>query len=306
MPRARLALALIVLPLASLMHGAWDTPSWGRPVLEVFRQQQTGNSSPVYCAAKQPGDGPLWFGTAGGLLSFDGHAWRNFPEAKIVISCAFNPDGRRLWYGGWGDLGWFDLSADGQPQRTSLVDKLPFAASEIRAIRACCPTRDGAFFVADDRLLRWDGTKFEVSMYPTSHRLFAIPFEGRLWFHHLESGLYRLGDDGPERVAGPEMLSEFALFWLGRENGELIGASNRGFWTIAREPRCLSPADLNSWLTQHKMVAASDLGNGFRAVITLTGGGAIVDRHNQIVRRIDDSDGLHGTLMGQFLGPEHD
>ncbi len=306
MSRVRVALALIVLPLASLVHGAWDTPSWSRPVLETFRQQQTGNASIFYCAAAQPGGGALWFGTANGMLSFDGLMWQNHGDAKLVVSCSFDADGHRLWYGGWSDLGWFDVSKDRAPQRVSLHDKLPFAASEIRAVRACHATPGGAFFVADDRLLRWDGAKFDVWNYPTAHRLFAIMFEGRLWFHHRESGLYRVGADGPEHVAGVEQLPNDGLFSLARENGELIGGSNRGFWTISSEPRCLSPAALNEWLIQHKLIGVSDLGNGFRALATLSGGVAIVDRKHEIIRRLDESDGLHGTLLGQFLGRERD
>lgn len=306
MPCVRVSLALIVLSVASRMLGAWDTPSWGRPVVEAFRQQQTGSASFVYCAASQPGSGALWFGTQNGLLSFDGRAWQNYRDGKMVASCGFDADGRRLWYGGWSDVGWFDVSADGRPQRVSLAEKLPFAAAEIRNVRACLPTRRGAFFVADDRLLRWDGTKFDVWSYPTAQRLFAISFEGTLWFHHVESGLYRLGDDGPQRVASPEEAANFALFSLSRENGELVGGSNRGFWTISRTPRCVSPAPLNAWMTRHKMIGASDFGNGFRAVATLSGGVTIVDRHYEIVRRIDESDGLQGSLFGQFLGREHD
>ncbi len=306
MPRARVALALIVLSLASRVHGAWDTPSWGRPVVEAFRQQQTGSASLVYCATSQPDNGALWFGTASGLLSFDGRTWQNHSEAKMIASCAFDADGRRLWYGGWSDVGRFDVCADGRLQHTSLVDKLPFAVAEIRAIRATHPTRGGAFFVADDRLLRWDGTKFAVWNYPTAHRLFALTFEGQLWLHHRESGLYRVGDDGPQRVADAEELPNAGLFSLSRENGELIGGSNSGFWTISRQPRCVSPAALNAWLTQHKIIGAADFGNGFRAVATLSGGVTIVDRNFEIVRHVGESDGLQGTLMGQLLGREHD
>jgi signal transduction histidine kinase/CheY-like chemotaxis protein/HPt (histidine-containing phosphotransfer) domain-containing protein len=306
MPRARVALVSIFLATACLARSAWDTPSWGRPVIEVFRQQQTGIASAIYCAAAQPGDGPLWFGTGGSLLSFDGRNWQNFPEAKMVTACAFEPNGRRLWYGGWSDVGWFDISPDGQPQRVSLRDKLPFAVDELRVVRACFWTPAGTFFVADDRVLWWNGTKFDVWRYTTSLRLFPLRFEGQLWFHHVESGLYRLGDEGPVRVAEPAELPQPGLFWLGRENGELVGASNQGFSTISHEPRRLSPAALNSFLTQHRLIAVNDLGDGFRAVATLTGGVAIVDRRFQIVRHLAASDGLEGSLFGQLVGREND
>jgi signal transduction histidine kinase/DNA-binding response OmpR family regulator len=306
MPRVCVAFVVIFLAAMRLARGAWDTPSWGRPVLETFRQQQTGNASNVYCATAQPSNGRLWFGTGKGLLSFDGRAWQNFSEVQAIISCSFEPEGRRLWYGGASDLGWFDLSPEGQPHQVSLRDKLPFVAEELQAVRDCLWTRTGTFFVSEDRVLRWNGTKFDVWNYPTSVRLFPLMFEGQLWFHHRESGLYRVGDAGPERVAEPAELPPWGLFWLGRENGELVGASNRGFWTISREPRCLSPADLNSFLAQYRLIAVSDFGSGFRAVATLGGGIVIVDRRFQIVRHIDESDGLHGILYGQFLGREND
>jgi hypothetical protein len=114
MPRVCVAFVVIFLAAMRLARGAWDTPSWGRPVLETFRQQQTGNASNVYCATAQPSNGRLWFGTGKGLLSFDGRAWQNFSEVQAIISCSFEPEGRRLWYGGASDLGWFDLSPEGR------------------------------------------------------------------------------------------------------------------------------------------------------------------------------------------------
>lgn len=303
-----LAFALVLPALAPLARGAWDTAFWGAPILDLFRQQQTGNATITYCATAQPGQGPLWFGAAGKLLSFDGKTWRTFAGPSALASLAFNTEGDRLWFGGLGDLGFFDVSHDGQARLTSLRGQLPFPASELKAVRACYPTRDGgAFFVVDDRLLEWTGTKFKVWPYPSAApRIYPILFEGRLWFHHLESGLYRVGDDGPEKIAGPEQLPNIGLFWLGRENDALVGASNRGFWTISPQPRCLSPDELNAFTAEHRVIGVADLGRGFRAVITFTGGVAIVDRSQKIVRRIGVPDGLRGNIYGHFLGHDGD
>lgn len=304
--RVRVALVLILAGFTPLARSAWDTPFWGSPVLEVFRKQQTGHAATVYCAAAQPGNGPLWFGTERGLLSFDGKVWSVFPQPSLVSSIQFTAEGNRAWFGSWCDLGWFDLSRDGRLQRVSLRDHLPFPAAELRAVWASTVMRSGTFFVADDRVLRWDGTRFEVWRFPTAQRLVPIEFEGRLWFHHVETGLHRIGEKGPEKVFGPDQAGNVAFFWLGRENGELIGFSNRGCWTISAQPRPLSSAELNEFTTKNRVIGIADLGNGFRSVATFTGGFAIVDRKFNLIRHVQNADGLHGSLYGQFLGREHD
>lgn len=303
MPRVGLSLVVLVLLLGAprSSRAAWDTPFWGAPGLEFFRQQQTGNAGTVYCAVEQPHKGPLWFGTEKGLLSFDGKTWRAFPGATEISALAFDAGGSRLWFGALCDLGFADLMRDGNTRFTSLREKLPFPAAELRVVWACLPTRDGATFVAEDRVLHWDGANFRVWHYPTTVRVCPIFFEGKLWFHHVATGLYRIGEDGPEKIAEPAQLPKSALLWLGRENGELIGASNHGVWTIAATPRGLSPDELNAFTTEHRLVGVAELGHGFRSICTLTGGLAIVDRHLRIVRRIGADDGLRGTLFGQYV-----
>lgn len=306
MTRVRAALALLLCGGAALAHAAWDTRFWGDPILETFRKQQTGNGSVVYAAAAQPGQGPLWFGTDHGLLAFDGRTWRYHPAAFAVTALAFAPEGNRLAFGSWCDLGWAELSADGTPRIHSLREQLPFAATELQAVRACRVTPQGIYYVADDRVLRWDGTKFEVWRYPTGLRLFTLEFEGALWFHHVESGLYRLAENGPERMVTAGVPRDNGLFWLERRDGQLLGVSNRGCWTIEPTPRCISSAELNDFTIQHRVTGVADLGGGFRSVGTLTGGVAIVDSNFQVVRRIPGTGDLSGTLYGQFVGRDRD
>lgn len=306
MLRVCAALTVILSGLGFRAQAAWDVPFNGDPIVEIFRKQQTGVAYTVYAAATEPGNGPLWFGTDHGLLVFDGLKWTHHPDTGSATALAFTPDGHQLIFGSWCDLGWIDFSPDGRPRVHSLREHLPFPATELQAVRACRASPNGFFYVADNCVLRWDGAKLDVWRYPGKQRLFPIEFEGALWFHDPQSGLYSIGPNGPERMFTDGLPRDTGLFWLGRKDGQLIGISNHGCWTLEPRPRCLSPRELNEFTAQYSVIGVVELARGFRSVATLTGGIAIVDSDFKIVRQIPSTGDLQGSLYGQFRGREND
>lgn len=304
------SLLLALLACIGLARGvaAWDDRLWGDPIMEIFRPRTTGHNNLLRGIVQDPRSGSIYVGAAPGLVTFDGAQWHHYSLGASVISCSLSlePDSRRLWIGAYNDLGYCELEADQDPRFVSLKPQLPFAPESLDAVWGCHAQAGQVAFVSRDRVLRWDGSKFEIWQFPTKGRLFPIIFEGALWFHHFETGLYRLDAAGPTRIRETATLPDRGLFWLERAEGKLIGASNRGFQILDEQQQVLSPAELNQFMMENRVVGVADLPGGFRAIATLDGGVAITTREGKILRRIHQREGLANKTYGLLLDRDRD
>lgn len=304
----RLFVAFLLGALPPELRAAWNSPSFGSPTIEIFRPQQTGNASPARAITQDPRTGRLYIGCESGLLTFDGAAWESHGTTTGIIFASLSIDvaGNRLWAGSVGDLGYFELSPSNDLQFVSLRDHLPFEAQALRMIWGCHAGQHGVDFVADDRVLRWDGTRFHVWEYPAKFRLNPLVFEGVMWFHHAETGLYRMGENGPEKIADPAALpSRGLLFMLHRDKDTLIGGSNAGLATIETEPRSLSQAEVSSFTTSGLMIGGTAIPSGF-VLSTLNKGAAIASPEGSLVRVLDQQSGVDGRHYGHFVDRDGD
>lgn len=278
----------------------------GQPAIETFSSSETHAGGFFLSMAQDGKSGRLYAGTASGVLSFDGRLWRAItPSGSLEYRClALDAAGSRLWFGSPNNLGYLELSDVGEAKLVSLRDRLPFPASELVNIWACQVRQGSVDFVAQDRVFRWDGEKFTVWKYPTQARLFPVKFEGNLWFHHLETGLYRLGPKGPETITPASSMPTAGIFLLHREEGQLLGVSNQGLQVLSPTPRLVSPPETNQFLAQGKVTAATHLSRGQILITTLESGSAILDASGRLLKIINEADGFTAAGFGHFV--DHD
>lgn len=293
---------LLVAVAAQATRAAWDDRSLGAPLLEVFGPRVLGQQSALWGLAQHPRSGAIYVGTTEGVIVFDGQAWTRHPLAphSYVRSFAFQPDTDRVWVGA-PSLGYFEASPGREIRFVSLRDKQPVPPDELRAIWACHAAESYVDFVANNHVLRWDGEKFLSWHYPDRLRLFPLLFEGALWFHHPSTGLYRLDARGPVKMFAPHELPSAPLFWLGRRNGELVGASNAGLQVLGASHRSLSSPALDRFAADGHLVGVAELPAGFQAWATLDSGLAIVSPNGEIVRRIGSESGLAASIFAELV-----
>jgi len=270
--------------LATVAWADWGDRMWGTAVLQHFSPRDMGIIGGVGAIAQHPDTHVFYFGTSTGLVSFDGNSWTPLHNGDPVLQLAFDRAGK-LWFGSMDDVGYFELGTNAA-KPISLREKLPVDQTQGGAVWGIFPSETCTYVVTANKLLRWDGTRFKSWSYATKQRLFPILFEGRLWFHHLESGLYRVDEDGPQKIHEPPELPDKGLFWLERRDGLLVGASNRGFRSISATPQSFATPELDAFLTERRLTGVIPLTPGFRAVFALGYGIAIVDRNGAIVRKI--------------------
>jgi len=245
------------------------------------------------------------------LLVFDGQTWRAHPKPGDYFLSALTPGAEgMIWAGTTNDLGYFQEESLGEFKFHSLLQHLPEEARNLGTVWACAPMGPGTYFVSKDKLLHWDGRGFHVTIFSTSLRLAPLRLGGEFWFQHLETGLYRLTERGPELKFTANQLPPPLIIALFRDETGVVTVSNDGL-VRAGESVPISPQVLNDYLAQHKVSAFTELPDGNLAIGTLSGGLVLTSRTGEIIRIwADAGTGLPGRTIislaadrsGEILG----
>ena len=239
------------------------------------------------------------------LLVFDGQNWSSHPKPNSYSLTSLVPgaDGI-LWATTFYDFGYFKEEPIGTFSYHSLLPALPDSAREVDAVRGCAPIGAVTYFICKDKLLRWDGHAFQITLFPTSKRLSPLRLGNEFWFHHPESGLYRLTESGPELKVPADQLVAKLVIGLLRENTKLVTVSNEGM-TRPGEPGPFSSTSLNEYLAKHRVSASVELPDGNLAIGTVSGGLVLASRAGNIIRIwADTGSGLPGRgISGLMADP---
>lgn len=149
------------------------------------------------------------------LMLFDGAEWREIgvPGGYAFRALAAGTDGR-IWIGGTGALGFLAKDRAGRWQFTSLLEEARAAGFGLpEEIWHVAPTATGAVFVAPQRVLRWNGDRFELWSLPCAPRLFSHAVGNQLVLHQPGVGLLRVENDGPVLLRPTALLPEGLILW---------------------------------------------------------------------------------------------
>lgn len=280
----RFLIRLGALLAACLAHGAWDT--WaGSPLIERMEPALPLRFLQPAGFAQHPVTGEIVVGDSEQIFSFDGANWRNHKNKGYHRVLVFNADSTQLWSGGDSEFGFFRRDQAGNYLYESLVSHVP-PGQQIGAIWGCWPRGSGADFVTTQKVMRWDGSRLQLWDFPTAGRLFPVYFEGALWFSHPESGLYRMGEHGPELIAPKSDLPPRMPMWLSRRGRQLVGWSPDGVITIGAVPSHVGSTELTAALAEGNPAAITPLPNGLVAIGTVRGGLLIADLDGNLISQI--------------------
>ena len=264
----------------------------GLPILQTYASPQDGQSSGLW-AMTQDRAGRIYVG-CDSVLSFDGEQWS--PHAMgfsyAVRGLDFGSDGR-LWAGAIGELGWFDPAQNGIGAFHSLRTFLPFPAADLGEVWNVFADGDGAVFITTNRVLRWDGTKFQTWDFPElgSRRLVGFRSQGKIYVSHRTRGLFRLDENGPKLELDTLALGITGIVFA-KPNGDggltLVAPQGLKRWKNG----VLSSAGGDPFLHDHIVSGGVSLKDGSLAIATLLGGIVIFNQDGSLRRIYDARDGL--------------
>jgi signal transduction histidine kinase/CheY-like chemotaxis protein len=286
-------LLLLVAVLAS--DGVWAAP--GAPLVASYSADEIG-ADPTTWIVVQDRDGVLHFG-ARDLLSYDGDRWRStsMNGGHAIRALEFSASEDRLWAGAIGEVGWFDRTEVGGWSYHSLNSKLPPEHATPGEVWSVFATPRGAIYVADDKVLRWDGASFRVWSMPGTRRLRALRSNAGIFLQHATTGLYELDESGPRLFLPADKLGGMGVFWIEQRSSGWFLITNRGLYQLADgELKPLQP-ESSSQLTNAVPTHATKLPDGRFAIGTLHSGVILLEPDGTLHRILGQAEGLPTRLI---------
>jgi len=250
-----------------------------------------GKNTSVWCTT-QSEDGTLFFG-GDELLVYNGETWRSFKmgETYAIRSLDFGIDGR-LWAGAVNEIGWFQKRSGGGWDYQSLRAELPESIHDLGEVWKVYAIKDGALFVTQSKIIKWDGAKFTWWNYNVSRRLIATNNSKSLYVSNRNSGLLKISSNGPELAYPTSVIGSSSVFWIGEANGKTVFVTSAGVGTIEDDHLEYTDQALSEYLIANILTSARSLADGFLALGTLKGGLVIVGSDLRLNRIVGVQNGL--------------
>ena len=279
------------------ISASWLDKSVGLPWMEHISARSLGTDT-LHLFVSQDSLGRVYVGSQG-LLVHDGIAWKQFPAggSSGVRTAQPGPDGF-LWIGALNEIGYFSEPSTGHFEYHSLLGHLPENERQVGHIWGVGLVGQYVYFIGREKLYRWDGRAIQTWAYPSSVRLFPLNVDGETWFHHMETGLYRLTENGPKLEIDRDQLPTSAILGLHRDTEGLLLVSSAGFYRPGSPPQKVFADEVNDFVVANRLTAYARLPDGNHIVGTINGGLMIVSNEGRRLRIIDSRD--HPAISGIY------
>lgn len=195
----------------------------GLPFVRHFTPREYGQAGQNWTLV-QDEDGLVYAGNNHGVLQYDGSRWRLIPlENRSVVRSLMRASDGAIYVGGQRELGFLAPDELGRLTYHSLMQKVPDEIRDFMDVWEVVELSDGIYFSTFQRLLRFDGERFDWwEPVGSFHRAFNV--RGEMYIRDRGAGLVRVGDDGPVVVPGGEQFIDHRvdvmLPWPGPAAGE--------------------------------------------------------------------------------------
>lgn len=255
-------------------------------------------------SAAQGPDGVIYFGRMG-ITSFDGERWKSWAmnNSYGIRALAFGSDGR-LWAGGAGEIGWFTREKSEWVYH-SLVEKLPAEHRHLPELWNVFPEANGAVFIEDSKVMRWDGNVFHVWPMSSDRRIRAFSANGKVYVHQFAGGLFKITAQGPELIIPTSTLDERngRVWWAQQQIDGYRIINGNGFATVRGGQLVQDDSDTSRAIKEAVPGIILEMPGNLLAVGTVHGGVMIVRADGSEHQIIGPEAGLPTRLVnGLFLG----
>jgi signal transduction histidine kinase/DNA-binding NarL/FixJ family response regulator len=292
-------LCLLATLLWPGLHAADSHPEDGRPLLRRFTPKDYRSHYQVW-AATQASDGRMWFGSLGGAVIFDGHAWTKADVPTSFVRQLVEGPRRRMFVGAEEALGYLEPDGLGGQRYVSLLDKVPAEARPIGLGRRVVRAGDDIFVACDRQVFRIRGDDVKAWSFDPARRNVVDTVGGEVFLLRGAEGIFRLRDDTFEKwVVPPGMERPQFTFLLPADGAAaLLVLGNDGLFRLDAAGRA------TPWGQAARAVAGSAaffsgkrLRDGSYAFGTINSGLVLLSADGTAARRIATADGLPADIV---------
>lgn len=271
------------------------------PRVHAFSAATYGGDVQNWCVA-QDDNGLIYVANSVGVLRYDGVRWLKMPLPGNPTVRTIRFAGGRLYAGGYGEFGYFEISGTGLPVWHSLSDELSVSSftEEIWNIEILADGR--VVFQSFGRLFLHDGDELSVIL-PPGVMMFANAMGNQLLVPVTGSGIYSWRQDhgftllpGSEELGNKEVVSILQL-----KNGAVLVGTADKIYTL--QAGILKPwsLELNEQLKSRKINRLLLLKDGTVAIGTITSGVFFFEPESGTLSHLSETSGLsNNTVLALF------
>ncbi|NOY37965.1 MAG: SpoIIE family protein phosphatase [Chlorobi bacterium] len=193
-------------------------------------------NQPQNFAILQDRRGVMYFGNNGGLLEYDGIAWRliETPDNARVRSLAMDPSGK-IFVGAVNDFGYLNPDASGNLKYKSLIQNVISENLYFGDVWKTCASPDGIYFQTYNYIFRWDGKELKTWKTDTQfHTSFLV--NNHYFVREKDYGLRVMINDSLTTVNTGELFKITGIY-------EMFPYKNDQFMIITNNKRIFALSD---------------------------------------------------------------
>jgi class 3 adenylate cyclase/ligand-binding sensor domain-containing protein len=250
----------------------------------------------------QDSRGVLYFANGDGVLEYDGVQWRviKLTNDYTAFSLAID-NNNRIYVGSANEFGYLAPSRSGDLKYVSLLNKFELNDRKFNYIRSLFSTKNGIFFIAGEKLYRWDGTNLKYWKLKKPCNFYKYNDHIVVWQKSI--GLKYLNKDSLEDIKSGSYFSNISLQnILPYGKKDLLLVSRDSGLYIMSDPFQLKKNVYPSiykfynqafyFFKHNQLLSSMQLKNGNYAFSTLRGGTAIMDKEGNLMQILDKKAGI--------------
>ncbi len=271
----------------------------GNPYIKNFNSKKHKISATVWDIT-QDKKGLMHFGTANGLLQFDGDSWRTIKvdNGSTVRSLDCDENGK-IYIGAKGEFGYLGEDSLGYPVYISLSKNLPEEHKDFADVWNTYATKDGVFFLTFKKIYQWNNQKFSVFEFDdiTAHLGFYV--DNQLYLVRQKAGLHVFKNEKFVPVSGGEHYIGKTIFSiLPYDNNQVVVATRaHGLEIHNIKTGVISPFqnEVNDELKIQKIYHGAMSENGEYLIGTLNNGIYVISKSGKLLMNINEHNGLQSS-----------
>ncbi|OAV42682.1 hypothetical protein [Lewinella sp. 4G2] len=282
-----------VLSCAGRLPGQSDAPV---PRIHRFTAEDHGGGVQNW-AVTQDAAGRIYVANPAGVLRYDGVKWLTLPLPGSPTVRAVLADGNRVYAGGYGEFGYFQLSDHGGAEWHSLAAQLSVADrnEEIWHIERLADGR--VMFQSFGKFFMLEGETI-TKVSPPGVMMFARADGNELIVPVTGAGLYRwTAESGFRFLPGSEELGEREVVGMVKRPDGLLVATGDGIYVLRQDKLDSWSAELNELLGGSEINRLLQLRDGTLAIGTITSGVFFYQQTAGTFSQLNETTGLSNNTV---------
>lgn len=297
---------LITLNIFGISSKANEIPRIGVPYVQNFHKSTYTAGNQNWSIAKNE-KGIMYFGNAGGLMSYDGKYWQKhpLPNNQIIRSVAVAGDGL-IYTGGFGEFG-FWKHQNKQLRYTSLINLIPKSVKLTGEVWKIYVVGKRVYFQTFSHLFVYESKKVAV-IKPDNNLLFLHQVNNRLFVEVLDNGLFELKGNKLSKLEGSEILGKTGILSIlpFKNNQLLIGTGKNGLFIFDGSKFTPFANQANNFLKTYQLNNGAKVLNNYYAFGTILNGIVIIDENGNLRQSINKTTGLqNNTVLSLYNDDEN-